>query len=406
MIIKNQIVKNKWNKNNKKWYIEKGYKFTNIGDEFYVQLKDLKERTKIKVRAICDYCGKEYMTTISAHEKSLQTLNKCCCSSCAQLKSSELKSIKYMNKTYKKCKEICNEKGYILISPKDYFYNCRYYFYYICPKHGIKKAQIDNFIHGHYCYECGRLSTGNKMRIDKDFVKKDIEQNGKFEVLNIQDYTTNKNVKNLFIKCNTCGKINFTSYANFKRQKYGCVSCASKINSSKIRLDIFEVKYRVEKYGNKLINETSYKNNQEKNLEIKCGNCKRIFLTNLSNYENSLGSCPYCATKKSKGEDKIRLFLDKHNIIYETQKKFNDCKDDRMLSYDFFIKEKNTLIEYNGGQHYFPVPWFGGEKSFEKQIKHDNLKSQYAKNNNYNLLIIPYWDFKNIEKILKERLNV
>ena len=56
--------------------------------------------------------------------------------------------------------------------------------------------------------------------------------------------------------------------------------------------------------------------------------------------------CPKC--KSSKGEGQIRFFLKENNIVFEEQKKFHNCKDINLLSYDFYIPEKNLLIEYNG----------------------------------------------------------
>ena len=67
------------------------------------------------------------------------------------------------------------------------------------------------------------------------------------------------------------------------------------------------------------------------------------------------------------------------------------------------------LIEVQGEQHYQPV-CFGGISKDEaihkfkiQQIK-DNIKREYCKNKNIQLLEIPYWDYKNIEQILESRL--
>ena len=70
------------------------------------------------------------------------------------------------------------------------------------------------------------------------------------------------------------------------------------------------------------------------------------------------------------------------------------------LSYDFYLNDYNTCIEYNGEQHYRPVNIFGGEKRFKKQLLHDNLKRQYCEINNINLIIVPYWEKENIENFL------
>lgn len=63
------------------------------------------------------------------------------------------------------------------------------------------------------------------------------------------------------------------------------------------------------------------------------------------------------------------------------------------LSYDFYIElgdGRSWLIEYQGGQHYFPVSIFGGDFGFEKQQEHDRRKREYAINLGIDLIEIPY----------------
>lgn len=45
-------------------------------------------------------------------------------------------------------------------------------------------------------------------------------------------------------------------------------------------------------------------------------------------------------------------------------------------------------------------------KEFEKTQKHDEIKTQYCIDHNIHLIRIPYWDFDNIEEILKKELNI
>lgn len=108
------------------------------------------------------------------------------------------------------------------------------------------------------------------------------------------------------------------------------------------------------------------------------------------------GGCPQC--HESKGERRIRQWLDSHMIQYEYQKKFEDCKDIKPLPFDFYLQEHNSCIEYDGKQHYTPIEYFGGQDGFEKTVKHDRMKDEYCKNNNIGLLRIPY--FENIEDTL------
>ena len=93
-----------------------------------------------------------------------------------------------------------------------------------------------------------------------------------------------------------------------------------------------------------------------------------------------------------------------NNIYYEKEKCFDGCKDERMLPFDFYIPQYNVCIEYQGQQHYHPVEVFKGEVGFEIRQKHDNMKRGFCKENNIKLIEIPYWEYDNIEKILKDKL--
>ena len=84
-------------------------------------------------------------------------------------------------------------------------------------------------------------------------------------------------------------------------------------------------------------------------------------------------------------------FLSKNNIKFTRQKWFFDCRFIKPLSFDFFVEEKNLLIEYNGEQHYNSNNvWYKSRKDFLIRKHCDWLKRKYAKNNGFDLLIIPY----------------
>ena len=117
---------------------------------------------------------------------------------------------------------------------------------------------------------------------------------------------------------------------------------------------------------------------------------------------NAVG-CPKC--RESKGERKIRLWLDEHCVLYETQMKFENCCDIQPLPFDFCISSLNTVIEYDGRHHYEPVDIFGGQEQFEIQQKHDKIKNEYCKNNGISILRIPYYKYDSIEEELNNFLS-
>ena len=67
---------------------------------------------------------------------------------------------------------------------------------------------------------------------------------------------------------------------------------------------------------------------------IKSGNLKQGY------------SCPIC--DESKGEKFVRQYLESNNIEFIQEYKFNDCKHKRSLPFDFYIKEYNLCIEFDG----------------------------------------------------------
>ena len=117
--------------------------------------------------------------------------------------------------------------------------------------------------------------------------------------------------------------------------------------------------------------------------------------------------CTIC--EESKGERVIRYYCDKSNIYYISQHSFEDCKNIKLLRFDFAIFwdiEKTNLkclIEYDGEFHYLPID---GWDKLMQQTKRDNIKNTYCKNNNIPLIRIPYWEFDNIEEILAKELEV
>lgn len=60
MIIYPQKITIKWGSVNKKFYINKGYIFTKMKDEFDVDIRDLPITSNLFIKCKCDYCGCEY----------------------------------------------------------------------------------------------------------------------------------------------------------------------------------------------------------------------------------------------------------------------------------------------------------------------------------------------------------
>jgi len=113
--------------------------------------------------------------------------------------------------------------------------------------------------------------------------------------------------------------------------------------------------------------------------------------------------CPSC--NESRGEKEIAKYLDKNEISYYRQHKFDDCKNIFQLPFDFYLPKYRVVIEFDGIQHYEPLNFFGGVEYFEKLKNNDKIKNDYCEDNYINLIRIRYNQIDDIYRILYENLK-
>ena len=226
MLCSNQKFKIKWNNTNKDWYISKGYKYTKRYDEFYVDIKDLMKGSKVKVKCICDYCGSVYECYYYAYNKSHKQICKDACRNCSGKKNSDTSKQKRIEKNYQKILSICNQKGYILLSPMEQLDDVRNKKIKIkCNRHGVFEINIANFIAGHGCYLCGRESSKKKNLKNIDDVELYINSFNNNILLN-KDEFEGVCVPNLKVKCGNCGSVFTTSLHIYKKTSHKCHNCS------------------------------------------------------------------------------------------------------------------------------------------------------------------------------------
>jgi ribosomal protein S27E len=241
-------------------------------------------------------------------------------------------------------------------------------------------------------------------------------------LVKIEDLPLGSNIKVTKI-CDLCGKHIMQSYnAILSIRKYGngidqCKACALIKSRKNIKENVpFErslENYALNNNKEYLLAEYSDKNNE---IPLKVYRASRFkYIWNCSNCKNEFSVAPYYRTSmdvgcpicsESKGEKRIRSWLNERHLYFEAQKEF-DCLfgiGGGYLSYDFYLPNENLLIEYQGEFH----DGNGNEYLMENlkyQQEHDRRKRAYAYRNNIKLLEIWYWDYDNIEKILDEKIT-
>lgn len=189
--------------------------------------------------------------------------------------------------------------------------------------------------------------------------------------------------------------------ASGNKNPTGCPYCCGRLPSKDYNLLIKNPELCEEwDYLKNIKSPIQYTPNSNQVVWWICKNCGFNWEASINQRNGVLKTnCPKCS--KSKGETEISNYLDLHNIDYIQQKTYNNLIGLKggFLSYDFYIKNLNLLIEYQGEFHDGST---GGNTliNLKNQKKHDKIKKEYAIKNDIDLLEIWYYDFKNIKNIL------
>lgn len=299
---------------------------------------------------------------------------------------------------YDMVKKYIEENGYILNSKT--YVRKRDKLIMTCPNGHIIELSFDCFTKGVRCGECYKKSPRLNRRQSYEDIKRYVESYEGYILLS-KEYDPKKKI----LIQHECGNVYEVTLNNFKRGNR-CPICATKRLADSKRIDKKYLKQEVSKKGYKVISFEGFNKSRDK-LTLEC-NKGHVYKSSWDSFRDGFGLCPYCRESKYKGENKIREILELNNISYIEQYRFSDCRNKKPLSFDFYLDDLNICIEYDGEQHYKPID-FGGSysddslnKRFATQKENDKIKTQYCNINSIKLIRIPYWEFENIECILKE----
>ena len=255
------------------------------------------------------------------------------------------------------------------------------------------------------CPKCMRekLRTIN-LKPREEFNKEFVEaSNGEYELLSEYEGSKNK----ITVKHNVCDYIFEVTPGNFINRGSRCPKCSGNKKKTTIEfsnevLDISEGEYEVA---------SDYLGNH-KPIMLFHNECKSYYKTTPNKFLQG-HRCTSC--NESRGEAKIRNVLTKYKFNFSKQYRFSDCRGEKYpLPFDFAVFECGKLaylIEYDGEQHFKPINFNGineaeSLKVFNKCKHNDNIKDKYCKENNINLIRIPYFEFDNIENIIISNMGI
>ena len=321
-------------------------------------------------------------------------------------------------KLYNDVKNACDKLGYKIVSDKCDFINNQSVIKYLCPVHGIQEKSATGLKQGKHCALCANQTKwinavnlrSNNNVVRKKYYERAIQvcQEKGYELISAE---TEFNGYKSYIKykCPKHGE-KIMRYGNLNSGR-GCPDCQKENTRKRFAFSQDDVIMQVEGCGGKIFNPDDYINNSTRNLLIECPRChKNKFYTSLRLFTQHGGQvCRECFKKESNGERLIREWLENHNVKFEQQKWFPDCKDVKPLPFDFYVGDKNSIIEFDGKQHYEDSHYFDHvDTRFHDTLSyiryHDDLKTNYCAEKGISLLRIPYDEINNIDSLLNKFL--
>ena len=271
----------------------------------------------------------------------------------------------------------------------------------VCRKHGKFSQSAGAHLSGQGCKVCGRKRTieavsKKKRRTLRKFVNESRLVHGSRYDYSKVNYITGTD--KVIIICPDHGE--FIQRPNSHLDGQGCRYCAHEKSRQDQSLGTEEFIRRSHNIFGTLYDYSTvdYVNAKTK-VDILCPEHGVFSLLPHHHMTSNVG-CPNCSTYASKGEEAVREYLENNNIKYNRFKKFSECTWKGILEFDFYLPKRSILIEYDGKQHFEPNEWFGGQREFEAQTQRDKVKDDFATEQGYTLLRIPYYEFNNINTIL------
>jgi hypothetical protein len=375
-------------------------------EEFMQELKSI-GNNKITVLGIyngnktpllveCNKCHKQYYTQPSV------LLHNSGCRDCMPHKSKPPVKKKKSEEQFLKEVEVVNPNVEILSEYKGASVKvqckCK-----IC--NNIWETTPSVLLAGHGCRKCATKRNAEKGTLShKEFMERFYKCNNQY--VEIIGKYKGSDIK-IKCKCLICGEeFETTPYRLLNGTKHE--KCANKLGSEKRKCDYEDLKQRINNVNPNIELLGEYINFHTK-MDFRCV-CGEIHQATPIHLLRG-GLCYKCGRHKSKGEDAIENVL--KTFKYDYIKQYKPIKENIRLAFDFALYNSNVLvsiIEYDGEGHYKPIDFAGkGEewanKNFEIYQLRDSIKDQYCKDNNIPLLRIPYWDYKNIDKILSDFLD-
>ena len=276
----------------------------------------------------------------------------------------------------------------------------------ICPEHGEFWQQA--YCHTNLKQGCPKCY-GNTKKTTEKFIEDAKKIHGdKYDYSKVE-YVNNRT--KVCIICPEHGEFWQTPKEHLKGS--GCLECSyiSLKEKQKLGNDKFIKKANEIHYGKYSYSKVEYIN-YETPVCIICPKHGEFWQTPHSHLSGV--ECPYCANEIYTKEERLyRIILEEVKDEVIRWKKFKWLRYKLPMSIDIYLPSKKIGIEYQGAEHFKPIPYLGGEKGFEITYERDKEKIRLCEENGIKLLHFTFsqkdceeWNeykvYTNIDELIEE----
>ena len=216
----------------------------------------------------------------------------------------------------------------------------------LCTKHNLETNKtMQQILKGQGCCLCGSEKLSKQKFLSIDEVQNSINKYNPH--IKIQKYN-GANVESTFY-CLKHKKIFKKCYSTLLHRKSGCDECYAENIRERQGMGIEEFKNRLQKVHPELIVTGEYVNNSTP-INVYCQKHNYEYALTPVALLDRLTCCN--KTRITYKEENICQLLEKWGFNITRQKIFDDCIDKRALPFDIYFDDFNTIIEYQGEQHY------------------------------------------------------
>lgn len=250
---------------------------------------------------------------------------------------------------YQEALTIMQQRNYIILSTEEDYKDCLSPLKYICPKHkdyGVQVTNLGHMLEGKGCMVCGWERTGESELVPEEKLEAKCEEKGLIYKGRYMDKDKYSGIEFICTKHPLAG-VQKMRYSNLCRDFIiGCKYCGKQFKDQFYSVDV----------------------------------------------------------------QRIELYLKEHEIEYIKEYEFEECRDQKVLPFDFYLPLNNCCIEYDGEQHWHPATFCGiskeeAKKNLIRTQKHDKMRDKYCEENEIPLLRIAYTDTRKLENILEAWLK-